>query len=411
MHLSSSPWPRPRRLSPWPVRPIRSIVGQPVVFTVTISSWAARRNRYRPVRRQRVPDRQRRRLGRASQLRDRVTDPGHSSDHGRLRGGRRLRRQLLGEHRRADGQCGADVDRRDQHPRPWPRRTGPDADDRRVVVAHYDLRPERHPDGHRDADGHGVGVGHSERDGHLLRLSRRIRSPPCRSPPLAARPPPSSISPASWGASTPSPRPTTGTTTFGSSSSTAPVNLSVAEAPTIVTVASSADPTVLGQAVVFSVSISSSASGRDRHRSVRRQRNHDRQRRRLRWASHVPDRRHSTLGAHPITAVYEGDDDFVGSSSTNTVTQTVDQASTSTDLTSSHDPGLVGQTVDLHRDRRRRCARIRVADAAACRSATAGARSPPARASRSRRAAPLEATCSQVYDTTAGAQRHGHLQR
>ena len=52
-----------------------------------------------------------------------------------------------------------------------------------------------------------------------------------------------------------------------------------------------------------------------------------------------------TLGAHPVTALYEGDDDFVGNSSTNTVVQTVDPASTSVDVTGNHDPGVVGQAI------------------------------------------------------------------
>ncbi len=135
-----------------------------------------------------------------------------------------------------------------------------------------------------------------------------------------------------------------GDETFGSSSSDAPVNLRVAEAPTIVTVASSAESAVLGQAVVFSASIRSSASGETG--TVQFVDNG------FMIGSSTVSGGQATfqtgsldLGAHPITAVYEGDDDFVGSSSTNTVTLTIGQASTSTDLTSSHDAGLVGQTV------------------------------------------------------------------
>ena len=115
-----------------------------------------------------------------------------------------------------------------------------------------------------------------------------------------------------------------GDQTFGSSSSDAPVNLSVAEAPTIVTVASSADSAVLGQAVVFSVSISSSASGETG--TVQFVDNG------IMIGSSTVSGGQATfqtgslnLGAHPITAVYEGDDDFVGSSSTNTVTVTIDR--------------------------------------------------------------------------------------
>ena len=190
-----------------------------------------------------------------------------------------------------------------------------------------------------------------------------------------------------------------GDETFNSSSSDASVNLSVAEAPTIVTVASSADSAVLGQAVVFSVSISSSASGEtgtvqfvDNGIMI--------------GSSGVSGGQATfqtgslNVGPHPITAVYEGDDDFVGSSSTNTVTLTIDQASTSTNLTSSHDTGLVGQTV---------------ADTATVTVDAPGSGSPTGSVSFSDdgspvptcqglalpAAPPLEATCSQAFGTTA----------
>ena len=52
-----------------------------------------------------------------------------------------------------------------------------------------------------------------------------------------------------------------GDPTFGSSSSDPPVDVRVVEASTIVTVGSSADPIVLGQTVVFTATINSSASG------------------------------------------------------------------------------------------------------------------------------------------------------
>ncbi len=131
---------------------------------------------------------------------------------------------------------------------------------------------------------------------------------------------------------------------FGSSSSSQPVMLNVAEAAATVMLASSSDESVVGQAVVFTVTISSSASGEtgtvqfaDNGVSI---------------GSGTVSGGQATfetdalaLGPHPITAVYEGDDDFVGSSSTNTITQTVNPASTSADVTSSQDPGVVGQTV------------------------------------------------------------------
>ncbi len=135
-----------------------------------------------------------------------------------------------------------------------------------------------------------------------------------------------------------------GDPTFGSSSSDPPVDVRVAEAPTLVTVSSSADPVVLGQVTVFTVTISSPARGETG--TVQFADNG------ITVGSGTVSGGQATfqtaslaLGAHPITAVYEGDDDFVGSSSTNTVTQSVNQASTSTALTSSQNPGVVGQPV------------------------------------------------------------------
>jgi large repetitive protein len=140
----------------------------------------------------------------------------------------------------------------------------------------------------------------------------------------------------------------TGDATFGSSTSDAPVKLSVAEAPTIVTVASSADSAVLGQAVVFSVSISSSASGETG--TVQFVDNG------FMIGSSTVSGGQATfqtgalnVGPNPITAVYEGDDDFVGSSSTNTVTLTIGQAPvpTTTSVAPSPPAATSGQSVTL----------------------------------------------------------------
>ncbi len=135
-----------------------------------------------------------------------------------------------------------------------------------------------------------------------------------------------------------------GDPTFTSSSSAIPVRVSVAETPTTVTLTSSTDSSVFGQGVIFTVTISSSASGEtgtvqfDDNGSM--------------IGSGTVSGGQATfqtsslaLGTHPITAVYEGDDDFVGSSSTNNVNQTVTQASTSTGVSSNGDPGAVGQTI------------------------------------------------------------------
>ena len=180
----------------------------------------------------------------------------------------------------------------------------------------------------------------------------------------------------------------------------APVNLNVAEAPTIVTVASSADSTVVGQAVVFTVTISSSAPGEtgtvqfvDNGFMIGSGT--------VSGGQATFQTESLTLGAHPITAVYEGDDDFVGSSSTNTVIQTINPASTSTEVTSSHDPGVVGQTVAY-------TATVAV-DAPGSGTPTGsvsfsdgGSPIPTCQGLALPPAPPLEVTCSQAYGTNGG---------
>ena len=155
------------------------------------------------------------------------------------------------------------------------------------------------------------------------------------------------------------------------SSSSAPVIVDVAEAATTVTVASSADPSVVGQAVVFTASISSSAPGETG--TVQFADNG------FMIGSGAVSGGQATfetvslaLGAHPITAVYEGDDDFVGSSSTNTITQTVGPAATSTEVTSSARPGPGRTDHRLHRNGRRRRRPGPARRRAPCRSATVG---------------------------------------
>jgi hypothetical protein len=106
----------------------------------------------------------------------------------------------------------------------------------------------------------------------------------------------------------------------GGSSSAAPVRLRVAEAMTSVTVASSAAAAVLGQGVTLTATIGSAASGEtgtvqfDDDGWV------------VGWAAVSGG--HATMQSWSltpgtITAVYEGDDDFVGTSSTNTVDQAI----------------------------------------------------------------------------------------
>jgi len=135
-----------------------------------------------------------------------------------------------------------------------------------------------------------------------------------------------------------------GDPTFATSTSGAPVIVSVAEAATTVTVASASGQSVVGQAVVFTAFIASSASGEtgtvqfDDNGSLIGMGAVSGGQATLETSS-------LALGAHPITAIYEGDDNFVGGSSTNTIAQTVNPAATSTEVASAHDPGLVGQTI------------------------------------------------------------------
>jgi len=135
-----------------------------------------------------------------------------------------------------------------------------------------------------------------------------------------------------------------GDSTFSTSSSTTSAALSVAQATTTVGLASTASPSVVGQTVTFTATISSSASGQtgtvqfaDGGTPI---------------GSGSVSGGQATLqtsslglGTHPITAVYEGDTNFVGSSTTATLSQVVNPAVTSTAIISDHNPGTVGQTI------------------------------------------------------------------
>lgn len=110
-----------------------------------------------------------------------------------------------------------------------------------------------------------------------------------------------------------------------SSPSSSPADLTVDEAATTLTVASSVNPSVVGHTVTFTATISSSAS--DETGTVQFDDNGS-----MIGSGTVSGGRATyqtsslALGVHPISAVYEGDDNFVGTSSTNTVSQTVDQS-------------------------------------------------------------------------------------
>ena len=106
------------------------------------------------------------------------------------------------------------------------------------------------------------------------------------------------------------------------SSSVAPVPLAVAEAMTSVTLASSAAQSAVGQVVTLTASIGSAATGETG--TIQFDDNGS-----LLGAGTVSNNEATfqtsslTPGNHPITAVYEGDDNFVGTSSTNTVNQAI----------------------------------------------------------------------------------------
>ena len=135
-----------------------------------------------------------------------------------------------------------------------------------------------------------------------------------------------------------------GDPTYATSTTVTPATIDVAEAPTSVTVSDASAQSVVGQTVVLTASIASPAPGptgtvqfADNGEPI---------------GSGAVSGGQATfqtsslaLGDHAITAVYEGDDNFIGGSSTDTLMQTVGQAATSTGVTSAHDPGLVGQAI------------------------------------------------------------------
>ncbi len=190
-----------------------------------------------------------------------------------------------------------------------------------------------------------------------------------------------------------------GDATYATSTTPMPVTVHVAEAPTTVTVDDASAQSVVGQTVVFTASITSPAlgttgtvqfaDGGDPIGSGA-----------VSGGQATFETSSLALGAHPITAIYEGDDNFVGGSSSNTLMQTIGQAATSTGVTCAHDPGLVGQSITY-------TATIAVA--------TPGSGTPTGTASFSdggipipgcqglalSPAPPLVVTCAQAYDTTA----------
>ncbi len=113
-----------------------------------------------------------------------------------------------------------------------------------------------------------------------------------------------------------------GDANFSTSSSPAPIRLSVAEAMTSVTLASSAAETAVGDVVTLTATIGSAATGEtgtvqfDDNGSLLGVGTVSNGQAVFQTSSLTP-------GSHPITAVYEGDDEFVGTSSTNTVNEEI----------------------------------------------------------------------------------------
>jgi len=135
------------------------------------------------------------------------------------------------------------------------------------------------------------------------------------------------------------------------SSSAAPVRLSVGEAMTSVTLASSAAESAFGSVVTLTATMSSAATGEtgtvqfDDNGSLLGAGTVSNDQATFQTSSLTP-------GSHPITAVYEGDDDFVGTSSTNTVNETIiavpgSPAPTTTSVVASSPTPTYGESVTL----------------------------------------------------------------
>ncbi len=135
------------------------------------------------------------------------------------------------------------------------------------------------------------------------------------------------------------------------SSSAAPVLLGVAEAMTSVTLVSSAAETAVSQVVTLTATIGSAATGEtgtvqfDDNGSLLGAGTVSNNQATFQTSSLSP-------GNHPITAVYEGDDDFVGTSSTNTVNEAIvavpgSPVPTTTSVVASSPTPTYGESVTL----------------------------------------------------------------
>ena len=141
-----------------------------------------------------------------------------------------------------------------------------------------------------------------------------------------------------------------GDASSSASSSNAPLRLDVAEAPTTVTLASSANPAVAGGEVTLTATIGAAVPGEtgtvqfaDDGSMIGSGA--------VSGGQATIQTSFLTAGSHPITAVYEGDDDFVGTSSVNTVDETVTPAAasglTTTSVVASPGVPTYGESVTL----------------------------------------------------------------
>ena len=152
-----------------------------------------------------------------------------------------------------------------------------------------------------------------------------------------------------------------GDPTYATSTTATPVTVDVDEAPTAVTISDASARSVVGQTIVLTASIASPAPGvtgtvqfADNGQPIGSGA--------VSGGQATFETSSLALGGHALTAVYEGDANFIGSSSTNTHTRRSDPAATSTGVTGEPEPGPGGAEHRLHRDGRRDHAGIRSAD-------------------------------------------------
>ena len=129
-----------------------------------------------------------------------------------------------------------------------------------------------------------------------------------------------------------------------SASTSAALTQTVNPAATTTTVVSNLNPSAFGQSVTFTASIQSSASGTPTGTVTFFDGGSSLGSANLSGAAAQLTLASLTAGAHSITAKYNGDSNFAGSTSA-TLTQTVNQGSTTSTVTSNVNPSALGQPV------------------------------------------------------------------